>query len=129
MQDVFSKTLALRDGQGTFGEIVYHLPILSVDIPNRGAPGSVLEGARTPGAYPLEQLSAVEFTQMCWQVRSNLEHGGYDLSDVWTQVSPDEVLSPVFQHRLADVEPYTGVTAGAGELRELRGGHCSGRKR
>jgi hypothetical protein len=65
VQDVFSKTLALRDGQGTFGEIVYHLPILSVDIPNRGAPGSVLEGARPPGAYPLEQLSAVEFTQMC----------------------------------------------------------------
>src|SRR5208282_2800876 len=32
--------------------------------------------------------------------------------------APDEVLSPVFQHRLADVEPYTGVTAGAGELRE-----------
>jgi hypothetical protein len=85
VQEIFAETLLLGDGQSRFGKIEYDLPILSMDIPNRGAPASVMQGTRAPGTYRLDQLTAVEFVEMCWQLRSNLEHSAYDLGDARTQ--------------------------------------------
>jgi hypothetical protein len=98
VQDICAKTLVTGDGQSRFGEIQYDLAIMSVDIPNRGAPGSVMQGTRARGKYRLDQLTAVEFAEMCWQVRSNLEHGGYDLQDAQTQA-----LLMKFAHPLSHI--------------------------
>jgi hypothetical protein len=40
-----------------------------------------MQGTRPPGTYRLSQFSTVELVEMCWQLWSFLEHGGYDLSD------------------------------------------------
>jgi hypothetical protein len=85
VQDIFSEMLKIGDGQSRFREIEYDLPVESVDIPSRGAPASVMGGSRPSGKYRLDELSPAEFVSMCWQVRSNLEHGGYDLNDRSTQ--------------------------------------------
>ena len=78
--ETYNDMLPVSDN-GRIGDIELNLPVLSLDIPRKGAPKSVLDGVRKTGVCKLDDLTPAEFFEIAWQVRSNLMHGSYDRLD------------------------------------------------